>query len=133
MFEQQLVREAPASLMKTENAAALSPANANEPVLAVDNIQGNIIGFNKDNQTMLFLRITNAEHFRRWLKDFVPFVATAHEVLTFNRLFKAIRRRRGVETHTVQATWINIAFSFDALQKTSQRRRRAAKGSCEIP
>ncbi len=133
MFEQQLVREAPASLMKTENVAAFSPAAADEPVLAVDNIQGNIIGFNKDNQTMLFLRITNAEHFRRWLKDFVPFVATAHEVLTFNRLFKAIRRRRGVETHTVQATWINIAFSFDALQKLAKDGDALQKEAAKFP
>ncbi len=119
MFEQQAVREAPAALTQIENDST-RPAAANEPVLAVDNIQGNIIGFNKDHQTMLFLKITDAENFRRWLRDFVPFIATAHEVLTFNRLFKAIRRRRGVETHTVQATWINIAFSFDALEQLSK-------------
>ncbi len=120
MFEQQLVREAPASLAIDEAADTSRQAAPDEPVLAVDNIQGNIVGFNKDNQTMIFLKITNVENFRDWLKDFVPFIATAHEVLTFNRLFKAIRSRRGVETHTVQATWINIAFSFEALQKLSK-------------
>lgn len=132
MFEQQLVREAPATLAKMENDAA-RPAVAGEPVLAVGNIQGNIVGFNKDHQTMIFLKITNAEHFRRWLKDFVPFVATAHEVLTFNRLFKAVRRRRGVETHTVQSTWINIAFSFEALRKLAKDGDALQKSASNFP
>lgn len=115
MFEQQLAREAPMTL-KQKGDDPTRPAVA-EPVLAVANIQGNIIGgFNKDYQTMLFLRITDAERFRGWLRYFVPFVATAAEVLQFNRLFKAISHRRKVETQTVQATWINIAFSYKALE-----------------
>lgn len=132
MFEQQAVREAPASLATIENDQT-RPAVPGEPVLATDNIQGNIVGFSKDHQTMLFLKITDAGNFRRWLKDFVPFVATAHEVLTFNRLFKAIRRRRGVETHTVQATWINIAFSFDALRQLSKDGDTLQKAAQKFP
>lgn len=59
MFEQQIIREAPASLATTaENAK--QPDTTGEPVLAVDNIRGNIAGFNKDHQTMLFLKITDA-------------------------------------------------------------------------
>jgi Dyp-type peroxidase family len=86
-----------------------------EPVLAMDNIQGNIlVGFNKDFQTLLFLKIVNVPDFKRWLKSLIPFIATASEVLAFNRLFKAIRNRRG-ESHTVEATWVNIAFSYHAL------------------
>ena len=114
MFEQQLVREAPFVFPKKGNDPTRPDASA-EPVLRVDNIQGNIVGFSKDHQTLLFLKITNVEYFRGWLGRFAPFVATAHEVLLFNRLFKEIRRRRKVETHTVQATWINIAFSYKAL------------------
>lgn len=45
-----------------------------------------------------------------------PFIATVEEVLAFNRLFKTIRKRRGTETRTVEANWLNIAFSFSALQ-----------------
>ena len=86
MFDQQFAREAPLNLTVTQNNDA-RPNAVNEPVLAVDNIQGNIAGFNKDHQTMIFLKITDAENFRRWLADFVPFIATANEVLTFNRLF----------------------------------------------
>ncbi len=101
--------------------AGVSPETVEfpEPELAIGNIQGNLIGFNKDHQMMLFLRIDNVELFRAWLKGFVPFIATADEVLQFKRLFKDLRRRRGVETRALQATWINIAFSFNALEMLS--------------
>ncbi len=93
------------------------PPVPDEPLLAMDNIQGNgVAGFSKDFQTLLFLKIVDIPHFKRWLKSITPFIATAAEVLAFNRLFKAIRSRRG-ESHTVQATWINIAFSYQALTR----------------
>lgn len=114
MFDQQIAREAPAALDKIQ---VDSNPDEREPLLKVSNIQGNIAGFSKDHQTMLFLKITNFKQFKNWLQAFVPFVATAQEVLHFNRLFKEIRSRRGAETRTVQSTWINIAFSFDALDK----------------
>jgi Dyp-type peroxidase family len=78
-------------------------------------IQGNIVvGFNKDFQTLLFLEIVNVSDFKRWLRALVPFIASASEVLAFNRLFKEIRSRRGA-SQTIQATWINIALSYRAL------------------
>ncbi|HMI86339.1 MAG TPA: Dyp-type peroxidase [Polyangiaceae bacterium] len=124
------VREAPAvALLSSRPADPARPSVPIEPVLAVNNIQGNIIGgFNKDHQTMLFLRVRRdgdvQDHlaaFKRWLHAFVPFIATAEEVLAFNRLFKAIRQRNKAETRTVQSTWINIAFSFDALSMLSPK------------
>lgn len=100
----------------TETDPARPPV-PDEPVLAMDNIQGNgIVGFNKDFQTLLFLKIVDIPDFKRWLKSITPFIATAAEVLAFNRLFKAIRNRRG-DFHTLQATWINIAFSYGALTR----------------
>jgi Dyp-type peroxidase family len=109
------IREAPFNL-KTTLPDPTRPS-VTEPVLALNNIQGNIIGgFNKDQQIMLFLQIDDVERFRHWLKAFIPFVATSAEVLRFNNLFKEIRRRRGAETATVQATWTNIALSFKALR-----------------
>jgi len=96
------------------------PAERREPVLAMDQIQGNVIaGFSKDFQTLLFLAIdeNDVAHFKAWLAAQCPFVATAGEVLAFNRLFKQLRSRRGVETGAVKATWMNIAFSFGGLVK----------------
>src|SRR5262249_40983641 len=44
-----------------------------------------------------------------------PCIATMDEVLSFNRLFKAMRARRGDEPTGLVGTWVNIAFSRDGL------------------
>jgi Dyp-type peroxidase family len=117
------VREAPFPFLNEEIRSSVDRdlvkgPDPEEPALRVDQIQGNILaGFNKDNQTLIFLRIEEPKQFRKWLQTLVPFVATTEEVLSFNRLFKSIRSRRGVETHTVSATWLNVAFSFAGLRK----------------
>ncbi|MCW3054214.1 MAG: hypothetical protein JWN14_3384 [Chthonomonadales bacterium] len=83
-----------------------------EPVLFLDNIQGNIIGgFNKDFQTLLFLTIDDPGAFKTWLATQIPFISTAEEVMAFNNLFKSVRKRRKQEGH-VKATWLNVAFNF---------------------
>src|SRR5580700_10307513 len=115
------VREVPAgTLLRTQTGHDLTRPDARkEPVLAVRNIQGNILaGFNKDHQVHLYLRILDGqvEAFRQWLGRLVPFIATTSEVLAFNRLFKEVRARRGVEARTVMATWLNVALSFRALK-----------------
>ena len=95
---------------------ASHPDASNEPVLAIDQIQGNILaGFNKDFQTLIFLHIDSATDFKPWLASQIDFIATTAEVLAFNRLFKEIRTRRKSESSAVKATWINIAFSFEGL------------------
>jgi hypothetical protein len=87
-------------------------------VLSVDNIQGNILGgFNKDFQTLVFLKIRQPLAFKAWLKPRIPTIATLGEVVTFNRLFKSMRRRLGRDPLTLKGTWINIAFSYSALQQ----------------
>jgi Dyp-type peroxidase family len=92
-----------------------------EPILQVDEIQGNILaGFSKDNQTLIFLRIEDAGEFKKWLPAIVPFIATTDEVLQFNRLFKMIRARRRVESRAVLSTWLNIAFSFRGLEQLTE-------------
>jgi Dyp-type peroxidase family len=113
------IRETPAASPLRSGPDPAFPDASNEPVLAIENIQGNIItGFNKNFQTLLLLRIVDGQvpQFKRWLKSLIPFIATAAEVIAFNRLFKATRQRRGVEG-TVKATWVNIALSFNALKK----------------
>lgn len=113
-------REAPTPLLvapATDASDQSYPDASSEPVLDVDQIQGNILaGFSKDHQTLLFLKITDATACKQWLKAIIPFIATLEEVLAFNRLFKRIRSRRG-ECLTVQATWVNIAFSYQGLSQ----------------
>ncbi|GET41978.1 Dyp-type peroxidase [Microseira wollei] len=90
----------------------------NEPILEVNEIQGNVLpGFNKNYQTLLFLKINSKELTKSWLRQVQPQIATLEEVFAFNATYKAIRKRRGAHTETVQATWINIAFTFDGLKK----------------
>src|SRR5262245_35550306 len=101
------------------SAAHVSHKDESERALAIDQIQGNILsGFNKDYQTFLFLRIIDDSkkqtNVKSWLKSQIKFIATAEEVLAFNRLFKAVNRRRRCEG-AVKATWVNIAFSYRAL------------------
>src|SRR5690242_19800448 len=82
--------------------------------LQLDQIQGNIIGFNKDHQTFLFLRFPQGGEtaVRRWLRDLVPQVSTAAEVLAFNNAFKKLRDLQpGLET-SITATWLNVAFTY---------------------
>ena len=120
------VREAPASSPSPRGKADpahpdVSKSKFPEPRLAVDRIQGNILpGFLKDFQTLLFLKIDNVANCKHWLRELVPLIATADEVLTFNRLFKAIRHRRGRESNAVKATWVNIAFSYGALKELTK-------------
>jgi Dyp-type peroxidase family len=122
MLTARFAREVPAPSLEQPAESRPDPARPPvdcEPVLAMDQIQGNIVvGFNKDFQTLLLLEIVEVADFKRWLTSLVPFVATASEVLAFNRLFKEIRSRRGA-SQTIQATWINVAFSYCALTRLS--------------
>ncbi len=98
------------------------PTLVDEPVLDANEIQGNILaGFNKDYQTLLFLQIGETDAAKSWLRRLEPSIATLGEVLAFNRLFKALRARRGGEFGPgIQATWAHVAFSFQGLSKLSR-------------
>jgi len=114
--------EAPAQPLFRRRTVHDEPSRQNEPVLKIDEIQGNILpGFSKDFQTLLFLRIDAPTAFARWLGKLVPYVATMADVLLFADLFKALRQRQKEESHMVKATWLNIAFSFAGLQKLESR------------
>jgi Dyp-type peroxidase family len=83
----------------------------------VENIQGNILtGFSKDFQSFMFLKFTDTVEAKRWLKDITPEVATVEELQAFKDLFKLTKKRRGAELGTVQATWMNVAFTHSGLQ-----------------
>ena len=84
MSNTESIREAPFSFIRTDSEQSYPDAPV-EPVLNLNNIQGNIIGFNKDYQTFIFLKISEIEVFRRWLGQFVPFVATARDLSTLGR------------------------------------------------
>ena len=111
-------REAPApDPLRGTPGGPSHPQVAEEPVLNVDNIQGNVVpGFMKDHQTLVFLRIDNPLQFQRWLRGRVATIATTAEVLTFNRLFKSIRARLNREPANLKVTWTNVAFTAEGLK-----------------
>jgi len=126
----RVVREAPApNALASAGASAAQPDVPGEPVLCVSEIQGNIVGgFNKDFQTLIFLRIDDAEAFKPWLAGFADVVATADEVIAFNRLFKSTRRRRHY-SGSVRASWINVAFTHAGLAKLTDEADQFADAS----
>jgi Dyp-type peroxidase family len=94
------------------------PMGDAEPILATQEIQGNILGgFNKDHQTLLFLKITQVAAAKQWLRTIEPYIATAAEVIKFNQLFKSTRERRHGQEGTVRSTFINLAFTYDGLKQ----------------
>ena len=110
-----------ASLSDLGNDAHISdhPDDQHEPRLCMDNIQGNgIAGFNKDFQRFISLKLIAGQEgqFRNWLAERASSFATAAEVLAFNRLFKALKDRRGKEG-TITATWTNILFSANGIRQ----------------
>jgi Dyp-type peroxidase family len=125
MTIQPTVREAPAPPplhRRTGDPAFPNVLNRQlpppEPELNVQGIQGNVVaGFNKDFQTLVGLQIDDAERFGRWLATQIPFVATAAQVLAFNRAFKNARAERKADTNVLKATWANVAFSHAALTR----------------
>ncbi len=99
------------------------PPVPDEPVLEIDDTQGNIIGgFRKDFQTNLYFQITNTKKFQKWMNGFIPRIATSALVLNFNRLFKTLRSTQQRDPK-LKATWINVAFSYPAIQKSRKKSR----------
>ena len=87
-----------------------------EPLLDVDEIQGNILaGFSKDHQHLLALKIGDVAAARRWLGRILPYISSLAEVVAFNELFKMRKARLGHDPGGLVATWANIAFSRDGL------------------
>jgi len=105
----------PAGLAPAHPAGSV-PADDEDPVLDLHEIQGNVLGgFNKDLQHLLFLRFGRVHGARRWLAEVIGDVATSEEVLSFNDSFRSSRARRGSEAGAPTATWLNVAFTHAGL------------------
>ena len=89
-----------------------------EELLEINDIQGNsLAGFNKDFQMFLFLKIHDRTNTKAWIHDITPHIATVAEVLMFNNLFRTLRNRRKSDPQGLVATWLNIAFTYEGIQK----------------
>jgi Dyp-type peroxidase family len=95
----------------------MTTSYAGEPLLELDDIQGNVVpGFNKDFQALHFFQISDLPAFRATLPQLSTWVATAREVLDFNRLYKSTLQRRDATDGVLCATWLNIGFTYQALR-----------------
>jgi Dyp-type peroxidase family len=98
--------------------AAGDPADELEPVLPLDDIQGNVIpGFNKRHQRLLGLRISDLGAAKRWLARIAPEVTTAAEVQRYKELRRELKARRGGGPSGLAAGWTNLALSAPALRR----------------
>lgn len=77
-------------------------------------IQGNLVGFNKDHQRLVYLRLPDESAGRVFLGQLLPMLANAWEVRQFNALYKELHGR-GAPRGTIEATWLNVAFSHAGL------------------
>src|SRR5918995_1291621 len=92
--------------------------NLLEPVLDVNDIQGNIIpGFNKDHRTLLGFTINNSDESKKWIKLISDEISTLYEVYNFNNVYKSEKQRLRTEPVGLTATWTNIAFSYPGMKK----------------
>ena len=88
------------------------PPGAEEPLLDIDDIQGNILaGFNKDYQQLVALKLGDLAAARNWLRRILPGINTLAEVGHFNAAFRMRRARLGRDPIGLIETWANIAFS----------------------
>ena len=84
-----------------------------EPIVACDEVQGNILaGFKKDFVQLVFILVTDAAlpRLKGWLRLIAPQLAYSDVVLAFNVAFSLARRREGADP-PLQAVWLNLAIS----------------------
>lgn len=86
-----------------------------EPILAIDDIQGNVLrGFNKEHETLLFLEIQDSAAFRGFLRDIEDRVTTTRQVLEFRQQRRDASR---AEANVPTSVWLQVAFTHRGLAR----------------
>ncbi|PPQ90336.1 hypothetical protein CVT25_007738 [Psilocybe cyanescens] len=97
-----------------------------QPVLKLDNIQGDILsGLPKKTETLYFFQITDAQKFRRDLVNFIPLVKSVAEVLKDREDIDKHKNGHGhgyghghnVRPHLIPIVGVNISFSHVGFKK----------------
>src|SRR5688500_17918206 len=89
-----------------------------EPVLDINEIQGNIIpGFNKDHLIIIGFTVNNISKAKQWFDFISNHISTLDEVYNFNKVFKSIKNRKRREPDEISSTWTNLAISYDGMRK----------------
>jgi Dyp-type peroxidase family len=93
-----------------------------EPVLDIDQIQGNILGgFNKDHQAIVPLHFgsdsASVSGARRWLTQLLSQISWLQIVAAYKHTRELRIRADGVEPRDIPVVWLNVAFSYVGLRK----------------
>ena len=99
----------------------MSTPPKDEPLLALDEIQGNVIpGFLKDHQHFLFFTITDASAARNCLGKMHARLSTAAKVLRAHHVWKSMRDQLGHE-HAAPYVFLNVALTATGLRKLTSK------------
>lgn len=100
------------------SGSGMSSANSQEPVLELNEIQGNALpGFNKPYEGFVFLGIAAAPAARLWLGQQAGRITTAAHVIGFRKVRRLSLRSQGLSVPKVSRAWFNLAFSAAGLRK----------------
>jgi Dyp-type peroxidase family len=101
-----------------KSASGASFADSQEPVLELNEIQGNVVpGFNKPYEGFVFLEIHAAPDAKLWLTQQAGSVTTAAHVIGFRRARRLALRSHGLSVPSVSSAWFNLAISAAGLRK----------------
>jgi Dyp-type peroxidase family len=93
-------------------------ASVPEPVLEVDEIQGNVVpGFNKPEEGFVFLEIRRVPDAKSWLARQLDCLTSARHVLGFRHARRIALRSTTLSVPSVSKAWLNLGFSASALNK----------------
>jgi Dyp-type peroxidase family len=100
----------------------MAPPPKDEPVLALDEIQGNVMpGFKKDHQHFVFFSISDPAAARVWLNKLHTRLSSAAIVLDAHRVWKRMKEQRGKEPDAAHFLLLNIALSASGLAKLTSK------------
>jgi Dyp-type peroxidase family len=96
----------------------MAPPPKDEPLLDLDQIQGNVLpGFKKDHQHFVFFSINDPAAARTWLNKLHTRLSSAAIVLDAHRVWKRMKEQRGKEPDAAHFLLLNIALSAGGLAK----------------
>src|SRR5215212_6966730 len=105
-------------MLHPDSILGTGPDASGEPLLAVDEIQGNVLpGFGASFMTFVGLKIvTGAENAARcWLRELEPCVTTLRQMTTVREVRRAVARATGVRP-PMPDLLLNVALAHSALE-----------------
>jgi Dyp-type peroxidase family len=80
-----------------------------------DDIQGNLVGFNKDRQRLLFVQFPDGTHGRQFLSALHPEITSATDVLHANAEYKRFVKDEGHDPAEFDTAGVNVALTSGGL------------------